>query len=316
MECQTALVEGPAAARAALAKQRGSIARELAQALEIVGSYTTIERGRTSLHEAVCTRDAATVEALIVASGPKLIDIAVKNRAPLLDLAYDDTCCGILEYHAAVLATINEDPPTLVAAALAHCATLAASEEPLPAAALFLRGYHFKPAFLWAPPAARAAVVSWALHVFIAQLTAITQPFERLPVDCAGDILGFFGMAHNESKHITKHCSSSEARAWVRAVIAAAVVAKATSDLVPAAIRGDVATVQDCLSKKANTEAKLCGPAALMWASGEGRATTVQVLLKAGADKDAKDKKWPDSAIECFAQWLHRNCAAPLRSRR
>jgi hypothetical protein len=74
LECQTALVEGPAAARAALAKQRGSIARELAQALEIVGSYTTIERGRTSLHEAVCTRDAATVEALIVAASPMLID--------------------------------------------------------------------------------------------------------------------------------------------------------------------------------------------------------------------------------------------------
>jgi len=32
--------------------------------------------------------------------------------------------------------------------------------------------------------------------------------------------------------------------------------AKATADLLPAARRGDVATVQDCLSKKANIETK------------------------------------------------------------
>ena len=32
--------------------------------------------------------------------------------------------------------------------------------------------------------------------------------------------------------------------------------AKATADLLPAAERGDVATVQDCLSKKANIETK------------------------------------------------------------
>ena len=31
---------------------------------------------------------------------------------------------------------------------------------------------------------------------------------------------------------------------------------KATADLLPAAQRGDVATVQDCLSKKANIETK------------------------------------------------------------
>jgi len=43
LECQSALVEGPAAARAALAKHGASIPSELALALEIVGSYTTIE---------------------------------------------------------------------------------------------------------------------------------------------------------------------------------------------------------------------------------------------------------------------------------
>jgi len=43
LECQSALVEGPAAARAALAKHGASIPSELARALETVGSYTTIE---------------------------------------------------------------------------------------------------------------------------------------------------------------------------------------------------------------------------------------------------------------------------------
>ena len=40
LECQSALVEGPAAARAALAKHGASIPAELVRALEIVGSYT------------------------------------------------------------------------------------------------------------------------------------------------------------------------------------------------------------------------------------------------------------------------------------
>ena len=42
-ECQTALVEGPAAARTALAKHGASIPAELSQALETVGSYATNE---------------------------------------------------------------------------------------------------------------------------------------------------------------------------------------------------------------------------------------------------------------------------------
>ena len=43
LECQLALVEGPAAARAALAKHGVSIPAELVRALETVGSYTTVE---------------------------------------------------------------------------------------------------------------------------------------------------------------------------------------------------------------------------------------------------------------------------------
>ena len=43
LECRSALVNSRSAARAALTKHRSSIAHELAQALEIVGSYTTLK---------------------------------------------------------------------------------------------------------------------------------------------------------------------------------------------------------------------------------------------------------------------------------
>ena len=151
-----------------------------------------------------------------------------KNGASPLDLATDDTCREILEHHKAIYASITEDPTTLVAAALAHCATLSvSSEERLPAMALSLRAHPLDPAFLWAPPAARAAVVAWAQDVFIAQLAATVQLFEELPDDCAGDVLEFFGMTRNESDLNAKHCSSPEAQDWVRAVIPAAVVVSA-----------------------------------------------------------------------------------------
>jgi hypothetical protein len=147
-----------------------------------------------------------------------------KYFATPLGLACDDTCCEILGHHAAVLAAITEDPTTLVAAALAHYAPFSASEESLPVTALSLSAHRFDPASLWAPPAARAAMVAWALHVFIAQLAATVQLFEKLPDDCASDDLEFFEMTRDESDLLAKHCSSYEARAWVRAVIAAAVV--------------------------------------------------------------------------------------------
>ena len=147
-----------------------------------------------------------------------------KNGATPLQLATDDTCRDILEHHKAVYALITEAPTKLVASALAYCSTLSASEELLPATALSLRAYHFDPCFLWAPLAARAAVVAWALRVFIAQLAANVEPFGVLRDDPAGDVLEFFGMTHKESELIATHCSSPEARAWVRAVIAAAVV--------------------------------------------------------------------------------------------
>ena len=104
--------------------------------------------------------------------------------------------------------------------------TLSASGEPVPSSDLALRAHHLDPSFLWIPPAARAAVVAWTRDAYMAQHACSINPFQRLPEDCAGDVLEFFGMAMtcSDALHIAKHCSSPEARAWLRAVVAAAVV--------------------------------------------------------------------------------------------
>jgi len=151
-----------------------------------------------------------------------------KNGATPLDLAIDATCRKILEHHAAAYTSITKDPTTLVAAALAHCAALSASEKPLPATALSLGAHHFDPCFLWAPLAARAAVVAWARNAFIFQLAATSHIQKDLPDDCIGDVLEFFVTTHKESELFAKHCTSPEARVWVRNVVAAAVVVSFT----------------------------------------------------------------------------------------
>ena len=151
-----------------------------------------------------------------------------KNGGTPLDLATDATCRDILTHHKAVYALITEEPTKLVASALAHCAKLSASGEPGPSSVLSPRAHHFNPCFLWAPPAARAAVVAWARSVFIVQYAPNVEPFGVLIDDCAGDVLEFFGVTHKKSELIATHCSSPEAHAWVRAVLAAAVVVGAT----------------------------------------------------------------------------------------
>jgi hypothetical protein len=71
-------------------------------------------------------------------------------------------------------------------------------------------------------------VVAWARSVFIVQYAPNVEPFGVLIDDCAGDVLEFFGVTHKKSELIATHCSSPEAHAWVRAVLAAAVVVGAT----------------------------------------------------------------------------------------
>ena len=94
----------------------------------------------------------------------------------------------------------------------------------MPSSDLALRAHHLDPSFLWIPPAARAAVVAWTRDAYMAQHACSINPFQRLPEDCAGDVLEFFGTSPKESELAAFHCSSLVAQNWVRAVLAAAVV--------------------------------------------------------------------------------------------
>ena len=151
-----------------------------------------------------------------------------KNGATPLNLATDDACRAILEHHAAVLATIKKNPTALISAATAHCAALSASEESVLTAALPLHEYQLGPSFLWATPAARTTVFAWAGYAFIAQIAATTQPFAELSDDCAGDILEFFDMTMTrvEMLHVTMHCASPRACAWVHEILTAAITVR------------------------------------------------------------------------------------------
>jgi len=94
---------------------------------------------------------------------------------------------------------------------------------------LALRAYQFRdPAFLWAPSNARARIFAWAQDVFASQLVALTEPFAELPEDCAGDVWEYLietSLTRIEMQQIVSCCSSPEARAWIRAVVAAAYAA-------------------------------------------------------------------------------------------
>jgi len=158
--------------------------------------------------------DAATTRALIAAGA------GVQGYDSPLKVATDATCRALLERHISVLGHLEDDPAALVQATLAHCAALSGHAEHVPTSALTTSAYHFDPALLWPPPAARAAVVAWAREANIAQMAGMTE----LPVDCVGDILEYFDikMPRSGSECIISHCSSPKAHVWLRAVIAAA----------------------------------------------------------------------------------------------
>jgi hypothetical protein len=94
---------------------------------------------------------------------------------------------------------------------------------------LSLRAYHFHdPSFFWAPYNVRSSIFAWAQDVFAAQLVALSEPFEELPDDCASDVWEYLiekSITRIEMQHILRHCSSPEALAWIRAVVAAAYAA-------------------------------------------------------------------------------------------
>lgn len=70
-------------------------------------------------------------------------------------------------------------------------------------------------------------------------------------------------MTQTDASLIATHCSSTKTWIWVCALVVAAVVAKAAAELVPAARGGDLASVQDCLSRKANVVIVMNGRTAL-----------------------------------------------------
>lgn len=146
------------------------------------------------------------------------------NGATPLDLAPCDSTWGtLLERHNDVLTAVKADSEVLVSAASAHCVSLSASRVTVPAAALTSRAF-----FFWAPSAARAAIFVWARDTWIVQHAGTTEPFSRLPDDCAGDVCEFLelNMTRQESLTASNYCSSPEARTWVHAVIVAAVVVR------------------------------------------------------------------------------------------
>jgi len=240
--------------------------------------------------------------------------ILCKDGATPFNLAAIGSAChALLKKHTVILEALKTDPAILIACAVAHCASFFASNESL--SPLPLQAYHFDPSFFWASHAARVAVFKWARNAHVVQLAAMTPSFSDLPDDCAGDVLEHLEMAmpRAESLKVATCCISPEARAWMRTVIAAAIAvsrpvfhklfrcylhlasfsctqAKATDELGPAAERGDLASVQDCVTKGANVDAQTSnGLTALLAASRGEHAAIVKLLLVHGAAKEAKD---------------------------
>jgi len=166
----------------------------------------------------------ATIQSLLLADAN--VDFEDNNGVtPVHAAAPGSGCCNLLEHHAAILAIVAEDPAALVSAAVAYCAILASSAEPLPAKVLFLDVHYFDPTFVWAPYQAQTMVFTWARDAFTVQLATTTDPFVDLLDDCAGDVLEYLEttMSHTEFLHNLTHCISPEANVWVRAIVAAAV---------------------------------------------------------------------------------------------
>ena len=145
-----------------------------------------------------------------------------------LDLATDDTCREILEHHAAVVASIKENPTVLYSALAAHCVALSTPQETMPATDLTLREHQLDPFFLWAEPTARSAIFAWARDTCITQLAPSNQPFDKLPEDCAGDVLEYLDttMTRQEMLNASSHCPSPEAHAWLHEVFATAIAVR------------------------------------------------------------------------------------------
>ena len=294
--CQAALVNSPAAARSVLLKHQTHIYPSLAQVLGIVGGYK-VEDGCTPLHTSAKLGDSKTVECLLAAGA----DVGSKdaNGATPFDLATDDGCRKVLEHHSSILVDVVSDPDGLVTAAIAHCASLSASDWPRPVRALSLQDYHLDPFLHWVPPPAGNILITKALDVYTAQIAANTQPFLELPDDCAGEVLGYLKttLMRTELLEIAEHCSSPEACAWMHAVVVAAVVNGATAELKCAYLKSKLEAsrsraMRKCLEEGADVDMRCTdGRTLLMRAASEDDVAVLELFLHAGADTEAKDER-------------------------
>jgi len=142
------------------------------------------------------------------------------------ELTTDDACRDIINHHDCAYETLKANPRALISAAVAHSAAISAPDKAVPETLLSLHEFFLMPSFSWTPAAAHNAVYAWARHAANVQLAVTAQPFSDLSDDCAGDILEFLEieMTRAEALHIATHCSSPDARAWVRAIRSSVIV--------------------------------------------------------------------------------------------
>lgn len=164
--------------------------------------------------------DVKTTQFLIAAGA--IIDARSDDLSSPTDLATDAACRGIIEEHAAILASLKADPRALVSAMIVHCAAFATFKELAPATALSLHPYHQDPSFSWAPYEARAATLAWARDLYIVQIAAVTQQFAELPDDCCSNILEHFSLSITrlELLRVVAHGLSLEAHKWLCSMFA------------------------------------------------------------------------------------------------
>jgi len=157
------------------------------------------------------------------------VDTMDRSGVTPLDLTTHGSACYLfLKFHTDIFHHLQEYPSDLVSAAIVHYASLSASEESVPKAALSCLASQLEPFFHWAPRDGLSMIFTWAHAAYIAQLAAVTEPFLELPDDCAGDIFDFFEikLARMDALRIATHCSSPEAHSWVAAVAAAAALVR------------------------------------------------------------------------------------------
>jgi hypothetical protein len=172
----------------------------------------------------------ATAQSLIAVGVYADSQMKYRISTVLICTKYGSAYHAFLQHHATILKFVYEFPDSLIPNVVAHCATLSGCVDAAPAPALSLHIYQLEPSFLWAPGDARAAIFAWAKDAFVVHVAATTEPFTDLPDDCAGDVLDYLDlkMCRMASLLIATKLSSPDARAWVRAVTAAAVAVSIT----------------------------------------------------------------------------------------